>query len=465
MKKTLDMTKGKEWKLILIFAIPILFSNLFQTLYNIVDSIIVGNLVGKNALAAVSSSGNLIFLFNSFFIGLASGAGVVIARYFGRGEIDRMRKAIHNDVLIGLLAGTILTIIGVILSPIILKAMNTPEDVIGESIAYFRIYFYGVLGVVLYNSFAGILQALGDSKRPLIFLIISSILNVFLDILFIKAFNLGVKGASLATIISQFVSATLAFIVLLNPKAIYHLSFKELKFDRRILKEILLNGVPSGIQNSVIALANVFVQSNINTFGSDATSGCGAYSKIEGFAFLPITCFQLALATFVSQNIGAGEIKRAKIGARFAIITSVIIAELIGITSYFTGPYLIKLFISNEDSSIAVNVINNGVTAMRTVCIFYPLLAYSHCTAAVMRGSGHALIPMGIMLGVWCLFRVVYVTFMMNVISHELWILYTAYPVTWGISSIIYFIFFHFTDWPYKFLRHKKNVENGLIMD
>ncbi len=463
MKKTIDMTKGSEWKLIVMFAIPVLFSNLFQTLYNIVDSIIVGNLVGKNALAAVSSSGNLIWLFNSFFIGLASGAGVVIARFFGRGDKENMRKAIHNDVLMGLIAGLFLTIIGVILSPFILKAMNTPEDVIDESIAYFRIYFFGVSGVILYNTFAGILQALGDSKRPLIFLIISSVLNVFLDILFIKAFSLGVRGASLATIISQFISAGLAFLVLLNPKAEYHLSFKELKFNKGIMKSILYNGIPAGIQNSVIGLANVFVQSNINTFESNATAGCGAYAKIEGFAFLPVTCFMLALSTFVSQNVGAGEIKRAKKGAEFAIITSAIIAEVIGIIGYFMAPHLIKLFVSDEDPIVVQSVIDNGVTAMRTVCFFYPLLAYSHCTAAVLRGSGHAVIPMAVMLSVWCLFRVTYVTFMMNVVAHELWLLYTAYPVTWGISSIIYFFFFHFSDWPHKYLRHSKNVENNLI--
>lgn len=458
MKKTIDMTQGKEWKLIVLFAIPVLFSNLFQTLYNIVDSIIVGNMVGKNALAAVSSSGNLIFLFNSFFIGLASGAGVVIARYFGQHDILNMRKAIHNDVLIGLISSVFLTIVGVIISPHILRLMKTPNDVIDESIAYFRIYFYGVAGVILYNTFAGILQALGDSKRPLIFLIISSILNVLLDILFIKSFNLGVRGASIATIISQFVSATLAFIVLLNRKADYHLSLKELRFDRRVLKEILYNGIPSGIQNSVIGLANVFVQSNINTFDSNATAGCGAYAKIEGFAFLPITCFQLALATFVSQNIGAGKIDRAKKGSHFAIITSAIIAEIIGIIGYFTAPYTIKLFVQDNDPQVVENVIKNGMTAMRTVCFFYPLLAYSHTTAAVLRGSGHAVIPMSVMLGVWCIFRVCYVTFMMNVVCHELWVLYTAYPITWGISSIIYFIFYHFTNWPNKHLLNKKNI-------
>ena len=206
-------------------------------------------------------------------------------------------------------------------------------------------------------------------------------------------------------------------------------------------------------------MANVFVQSNINTFDSNATAGCGAYSKIEGFAFLPITCFQIALATFVSQNLGARQIDRARRGARFSIITSAIIAELIGIIGYFSAPYLIQLFVSDDDPETVKKVIENGVTAMRTVCFFYPLLAYSHCTAAVLRGSGHAVIPMVVMLGVWCVFRVSYVTFMMNVVSHELWLLYTAYPLTWGISTIIYFIFFHFADWPHKYLRHSKNKE------
>jgi len=445
--KTLDMTKGREWKLIVIFAIPILFSNLFQTLYNIIDSIIVGNYVGKNALAAVSSSGNLIFLFNSFFIGLASGAGVVIAKYFGRNDVSNMRKAIHNDVIVGLVSSVFLTIFGVIISPYILRLMKTPSDVIEESITYFRIYFFGVSGVIMYNTFAGILQAMGDSRRPLIFLVISTIINIVLDLLFINNCNMGVMGASLATIISQFVSALLALFTLTRKKYIYHLSIKELKIDHVVLKEILFNGIPSGIQNSVIGLANVVVQSNINSFDSNATAGCGAYAKIEGFAFLPITCFQLALATFVSQNLGANEIVRAKRGSMFAIVTSSILAEVIGITSFLLAPHLIKLFVNDENPLVEQAVINNGVTALKTVCFFYPLLAYSHCTAATLRGSGHPVVPMVVMLSVWCLFRVCYVTFMMNVINHDLRLLYTAYPVTWGISSIIYFFYYNFTNW------------------
>ncbi len=460
MQSTIDMTKGKEWKIILAFAIPIFFSNLFQTLYNIVDSVIVGNMIGKEALAAVSSSGNLIFLFNSFFIGLASGAGVVIAKYFGRNDTISMRKAIHNDVLVGIISSIILTILGTILSPYILRAINTPSDVYPESVSYFRIYFIGVASVILYNTFSSILQALGDSKRPLIFLIIASILNVVLDILFIGQFNLGVAGASLATIISQSLSAILALIVLLKKNTIYHLSLKELRFSKTILKEILYNGIPSGIQNSVIGLANVVVQSNINSFGSNATSGCGAYSKIEGFAFLPITCFQISLATFVSQNLGAGYIDRAKRGTRFAIITSCIIAFIIGLIGYILADKLIALFVSGDEEETK-DVIKCGVTALHTVCFFYPLLAFAHCSAALLRGSGHAVVPMSIMLGIWCVFRVIYVTFMMNVVSHELWLLYTAYPVTWGISSIIYLVFDKRSHWYEKYLIPKKNVSNA----
>ena len=462
MQQTIDMTKGKEWKTILLFAIPIFFSNLFQTLYNIVDSIIVGNMIGKEALAAVSSSGNLIYLFNSFFIGLASGAGVVIAKYFGKNDITNMRKAIHNDLIVGIASSIILTTLGTLLAPTILRAMGTPEDVLPNSISYFRIYFIGVSSVILYNTFASILQALGDSKRPLMFLIISSLLNVGLDILFISDFvGLGVAGASLATIISQSVSAILAFLVLIKKDTIYHLSFKELKVEKCMLKEILYNGIPSGIQNSVIGLANVFVQSNINSFGSDVMSGCGAYSKIEGFAFLPITCFQISLATFVSQNLGAGDINRAKNGTRFAIITSCIIALVIGIIGYFLADKLISLFVSGTQSETE-EVIKWGVTALHTVCFFYPLLAFAHCSAALLRGSGHAIIPMVIMLSIWCVFRVIYVTFMMNVVAHELWLLYTAYPVTWGISSIIYFIFLKFSKWYQKDLwkRNDTQIQN-----
>lgn len=451
MKLTLDMTKGKEWKLIVLFAIPVLFSNLFQSLYNIIDTVIVGKYVSKEALAAVSSSGNLIFLFNSFFIGLSSGAGVVIGRYFGKSDIENMRKAIHNSVLVGIVSSIFLTLVGVLISPFILNIMGTPSDVINESVTYFRIYFFGVSGVIMYNTFAGILQARGDSTRPLIFLIISTITNICLDLLFIRIFHMGVMGASLATIISQFISAFLALITLTNKKTDYYISLKELKFNRRIMHEILYNGIPSGIQNSVIGLANVVVQSNINSFGSDTMAGCGAYSKVESFAFLPITCFQLALATFVSQNLGANQIERAKRGSRFAIITSAIMAFIIGVIAFFSAPHLLGLFVSDElDIKTSQSVVNIGVRALHTTCFFYPLLAYAHCTAATLRGSGHAIIPMIVMLSVWCVFRVIYVTLMMNYVNHEIRLLYTAYPVTWGISCIIYFVYYHFTDWTNK---------------
>ncbi len=447
---TKDMTKGVPYKIIIAFAIPILLSNLFQQLYNSVDSLIVGNFLGKEALAAVASSGNLIFLFTSFLTGTAMGAGVIIAKYFGEKNYDNMQKAIHTGIAFGLIASIALTIIGVIFSPIILKLMGTDADVLPNSIEYFRIYFLGVTGVVMYNIFNGILQAIGNSKRPLMYLIISSFTNVVLDLLFIGVFKWGVGSASLATAISQMLSATLCFLFLIKKGTIYQVQIKKIYFHKGMLSQILKYGIPSGIQNSVIALANVVVQSNINSFGEDAMAGCGSYSKIEGFAFLPITCFTMAISTFIGQNLGAKEYQRAKRGSRFGIITSMILAEIIGIITYILAPFLISLF-NNEPEVIAF-----GVKQARTMSLFYFLLAFSHCVAAVCRGAGKAFIPMLIMLIIWCGVRVSYITIAMS-INHEIGLIFWAYPLTWGLSSIIYLIYYVFSDWVFGFESKKKN--------
>ena len=313
--KTL-MTEGSIWKKIIAFAIPLFLGNLFQQLYNTADSLIVGNFLGSNALAAVSSSGNLIFLMVGFFNGIAMGAGVVIARYYGARDIDRVQKALHTTIAFGITAGILLTVIGVVMAPIILVWMGTPEDVLPNSVVYFRIYFCGSIAFVLYNIFVGILQSVGDSRRPLMYLIISSAVNVMLDLLLVAVFRFGVGAAALATIISQFVSALLCFRHLLRAPEDYRVSVKKIRFHIPLLRQIISNGLPAGIQNSIIAFANVVVQSNINSFGKMAVAGCGAYSKIEGFGFLPITCFALSLTTFVSQNLGAKQYERAKKGAR-----------------------------------------------------------------------------------------------------------------------------------------------------
>ena len=291
------MTSGSIPKQMVFFALPILLGNLFQQLYNTVDSLIVGNFLGSQALAAVSSSGNIIFLMIGFFNGVAIGAGVVISRYFGAREIERMQNAIHTTVAFGLIVSFIMTLIGVFFTPTLLRWMGTPDSVMAASVTYFKIYFLGSFGSIMYNFFVGILQAVGDSKHSLYYLIVSSVVNIVLDLFFIAVLKMGVGSAALATIISQYISAGLCLYLLLTTKGTHRIVPSKVKIHKELLGEILKYGLPSGFQNSIIGLANVVVQSNINSFGDMAMAGCGAYSKIEGFAFLPITSFTMALTT------------------------------------------------------------------------------------------------------------------------------------------------------------------------
>jgi len=443
------MTEGSISKKIILFAIPLFLGNLFQQLYNTADSLIVGNYLGSNALAAVSSSGNLIFLMVGFINGIAMGAGVVIARYYGAKNKDYLQRAIHTTTAFGLVAGITLTAAGMYLAPKILVLMGTPADVHPESIVYFQTYFAGSLGVVMYNIFVGILQSVGDGRHPLIYLIISSCVNVVLDIFFIAGLGMGVGSAALATAISQFVSAILCMVHLMRVKEDYRLELRKIRFDRHMLRQIIQNGVPSGFQNSVIAIANVFVQSNINAFGKMAMAGCGAYSKVEGFAFLPVTCFTMAITTFVGQNLGAKQYDRAKKGAKFGILCSISIAELIGITIYTAAPVLIAAFNRDPD------VIHYGVMQARTIALFYCLLAFTHCIAAVLRGSGNAAVPMIVLLCVWCLFRVSYITLAVRLIP-DIRVIFWAYPLTWSISSVIFLFLFLRGNWVHGFEKRPK---------
>ena len=321
-----SLTEGTIWKKLLFFALPIFLGQVFQQLYNTFDSLIVGKFLGDQALAAVSSSGSLIFMLVGFFQGVAMGAGVIIAKEYGAKNEKAMRLAIHTDVAFGLVAGGILTILGVGMTPTILRWMQTPADVLPQSIEYFRFYFCGIIFTVLYNVFVGILQAVGDSRHPLYYLIFSSLVNVTLDLVLVGGFRLGVGAAALATTISQGLSALLCMLQLLRSRDSYRLHLREVNFHRESLGKIVRFGLPSGVQNSVIALANLVVQTNINAFGQFAMAGCGAYAKVEGFAFLPITCFSMALSTFVGQNLGARQYGRVKKGVRFGILCSISVA-------------------------------------------------------------------------------------------------------------------------------------------
>lgn len=441
--KTL-MTEGTIWKKITFFAIPIFLGNLFQQMYNTVDSLIVGNFLGSNALAAVSSSGNLIFLMIGFFNGISIGAGVVIARYFGARDKKNVERAVHTTVAFGLAASVILTIVGTFFAPQILVWMQTPDNVLPQSTAYFRIYFMDSIGFVMYNIFVGILQAVGDSRHPLYYLMVSSVVNIVLDLTLIAGFHMGVGAAAFATAVSQFISAVLCMIQLIRSQEEYHLCLKHIRFEWDMLKQIIRFGLPSGFQNSIIAIANVVVQSNINSFGEMAMAGCGAYAKIEGFGFLPITSFTMALTTFVGQNLGAKNYERTKKGARFGMVCAMTIAEVIGIVIFIFAPVFIAAFDNTAE------VIRFGVEKARTAALFYFLLAYSHSISAILRGAGKSVVPMIVMMVCWCVIRVAVLT-VAGFFFPSIAVVYWVYPITWTLSSAIFLIYYKKANWLYSF--------------
>jgi putative MATE family efflux protein len=444
------LTEGKPWKVLVSFAAPIFLSQLFQQLYNTADSWIVGNFLGKEALAAVNSSGSLIFLLISFFVGASMGAGVVISRYFGAGDQERVSRAVHTNAVFSLICGVVLSVFGVIMTPQILHWMGVPDDVLPRSTEYLRYYFLGSVPVVMYNSMKGVMNAVGDSRRPLYYLIVSSLLNIVLDLLFVGAFGFGVKGAAIATVLSQTVSALLCLRQLTRKGTVYQLEWKKLRIDLQSLKEIVKYGLPTGVQNSVIGFANVLVQTHINSFGALAMAACGAYSRIEGFVFLPIMSVSMALTSYIGQNLGAKEYERAKQGARFGILTSITMAEIVGIVLFFFGGFFISTFIQDADPDAVAEIIAIGAKQCRLEALFFFLLAFSHSIAGICRGAGKAIVPMLIMLIVWCVIRIIYITVAMR-ISHTIELLFAAYPLTWFISSVIYFIYYKKSDWIHGF--------------
>ena len=438
--KSIRMTEGNIKSIMIKFAFPIFLGSLFQQFYNIVDAIVVGNIVGQEALAAVSSTGSLVFLLVGFFGGVFSGASVIISRYFGAKDDEQVKRAVGTTVFFGLVSGILLSLIGTIFSPWILRLMGTPSDVFADAVAYLRTYFSGIIFVVLYNTACGIFQAVGDSKRPLYYLLTSSAINVVLDLLFVAGMNMGVKGAAIATVISQAISSVLAFVRLNRIKEVYHVGLKTICVDKEILKGIINIGLPSGIQNSVIALANVVVQSSINSFGSVAMAGNGAYSKIEGFAFIPINAFTASITTFVSQNLGAKQSERAKEGAKFGVIFACVLAELIGVLFILFAPQLISIFGKSPE------VIAVGAQRAYVCSWFFFLLSFSHCIASVLRGAGMSKIPMFIMLSIWCVLRVAYIN-LVNFIFHKINLVFWAYPLTWFISSILFLYYYKKSKW------------------
>ncbi len=437
---TQDLTKGSIVKAIILFSVPLLIGNLFQQLYNAVDSVVVGNYIGAQALAAVGSSAPVINLLVSFFMGLSVGAGVIISRYFGARNMESLQDSIHTSLALTMTAGIFMTLFGIIFSPTILRWIGTPSDVMSSSVLYLRIYFGGILSVMLYNMGSGILRAVGDSKNPLYFLIVSSITNILLDLLFVIVFDMGIAGVGWATLIAQTISAVLTLLLLIKTKQEYKVTLKKIRFHKDKLIEIIRLGLPSGIQNGVVSFSNVIVQSNINAFGSLAMAGCGAYTKIDGFAILPVMSYSMALTTFTGQNMGAKKYDRVKQGARSGIIMSLLTTIAISALLLIFGEQVLSIFSDNP------KVISYGLYMMHVLAPFYIFLAISHAFNGIIRGAGITTIPMIVMITCWCGMRMTWILASVP-IFHDIGVVFMGWPLTWAASALWLFLYYKKGNW------------------
>ena len=425
------MTEGNIRRKMLGFALPILAGYFFQQLYNTVDALIVGNYLDADALAAVTSTSSYTYLMIGFVAGFATGAGIIIARHIGGDSPEETEKAVHTAVALGLFFSVILTAAGILVSPAILRLMGTPETVFPRSCRYLQVYFAGAGALVMYNMFVSILQASGESRYPLLCLVASSLTNIVLDILFISVFHMDVEGAALATVLSEILSAVLVAVKLLRTKESIRLQPRRIRVDRSNLKYIIRYGFPTAMQGCVIDLSNMLIQSYINSFGRDAMAGIGASIKTEGFMFLPVTAFSMALTTFVSQNMGAKKTDRVREGARFGLLCTAGMLLTFGAIAYFLAPTLVSLFNSDPE------IIRYGAGRTTTCAFFYCLCGFSHTASAVMRGLGKPMTPMLVMLICWCAVRVL-VLFTLGQAVHDIRLIYWIYPFTWTLSTIVY---------------------------
>lgn len=428
------MTEGNIWKKILFFSIPMILGNLLQQMYNAVDSIIVGNYVGSNALAAVGSSTSLINLLISFSMGASAGAGVIVSQFIGARNKRGVYLSVHTAMAISIILGIILTVAGVVLTPEILRLMKTPEEVMKESVVYLRLYSAGLVFGVVYNMAAGILNAVGDSKRPLIYLGSASVLNIILDMILINGIKLGIAGAAIATNISQIVSCVLILMFLTKVPENYRLQLRKIRIYKKTAGKIIKVGLPTAIQNTVISFSNVLVQTSVNTFGAKAMAGFGAYLKIDGFNILPIMSFSMAVTTFTGQNYGAGKKERLKKGMWVTITMGVIYTLVLGATLMTFSDFFMGIFTKDEE------VMFYGIEAMKYFCPFYFLLSIMHGLAGTIRGTGKTIPPMIILLVSLCLFRVIWIQWIVPQFN-TIEIIYLLYPVSWLVGMILMILY------------------------
>ncbi|WP_346910802.1 MATE family efflux transporter [Faecalicatena orotica] len=434
MKKTTIMTEGSIWKKLLFFAVPLILGNLFQQLYNTVDSIIVGNYIGSEALAAVGASSSVVNLLIGFCIGASAGAGVVISQFFGARDKEGVRKAVHTTVALSIAAGIVMTIAGVLLTPLILRAMGTPAEVFSQAVTYLQVFFGGIVFSVIYNMAAGILNAVGNSKRSLVYLLIAACSNIVLDLLFVVVLKMGIIGAALATDISQLLSCIFILRFLMRTDEIYKLRFREIRFYDHLLGKILRIGLPTGVQNIVISLSNVIVQSTVNSFGAVVMAGFAAYIKIDGFNLLPVLSISMAATTFTGQNIGAGKLDRVKKCMITSVAMGIVYTVATGILLLAFAPQVIGVFTKNRE------VVECGVYIMRFFCPFYWMLAVLQILSGTIRGAGKTMETMFVFLISLCLYRIAWIWGAMSV-KHSLDLLMMVYPTSWLVGAILILLY------------------------
>ena len=424
-----DMTQGSITKHLINFSLPLLLGNLFQQLYNMVDTWVVGNYVSNEAFSAVGTVGPVINTLIGFFLGLSSGAGVVISQYYGAGREEKVRQAVHTALMLTLVLGVVFTAAGIAMTPLMLQLMKTPAEVAPEQAAYLRIYFAGVMGLLLYNMGSGILRAVGDSRRPFYFLVVSAVLNTVLDLLFVIKFHMGVEGVAYATIIAQAVSALLTLWVLMRAEGGIRLELRALRFTWSVLRQIVAVGIPAALQMAITAFSNVFVQSYINYFGPDCMSGWTAYTKVDQLVILPVQSISMANTTFVGQNLGVGDTPRAKKGVRISLWLSVAVTAVLLIPVLLFAPDLTAFFNSKAE------VVSYGALLLRLLSPFYFFFCINQIYSGALRGAGNSQVPMFIMLGSFVVFRQIYLYVMANFISNEIVPIALSYPAGWFVCS------------------------------
>ena len=433
--KDVDMTQGNITRHLITFALPLLAGNVFQQMYNMVDTWVVGNYVSNEAFSAVGSVGPIVNMLIGFFMGLSSGAGVVISQYYGARRFREVQETVHTAIVMTLILGVAFTGIGLGMIPFMLDLMNTPANVLPESTAYLTIYFAGILGLMLYNIGSGILRAVGDSQRPFYFLVVCAVINTVLDLVFVLVFHMGVKGVALATITAQGVSAVLVLITLLRTDECIKLRLRALKLHWSMLKKIIRVGIPAAIQMAITAFSNIFVQSYINYFGADCMSGWTAYSKVDQLLFLPMQSIALASTTFVGQNLGRNLPERARAGVRQSLIIAIVSTLLLMVPVMIFAAPVVRFFNAKPE------VVEYGTMLLRLMTPFYVLCCFNQVLGGALRGAGNSKATMVIMLLSFVAFRQVYL-FAVSRICNEIIPIAMGYPAGWLLCSTITLIYY-----------------------